>query len=177
MVGVPDCETPPETVDETTPLLEHVRPFLTMMGSKVYICGGVGTGQTAKLLNNLQEYASLLALSESLLLGTAHGLSPSLLTAIFNDSTGGSWISHNYNPAPGVHPNAPASRGYSLPGFPVNGAIKDLSLAMELARDVGLQPRVGSVTCDANREMASEDRFRRLDYTVIYEWLREKWGL
>lgn len=177
MIGTPDCESPPQNVDETTRLLEQVRPWLNLMGSKVYICGKVGTGQTAKLLNNLQEYSSLLALSESLLLGVAHGIPPQLLTNILNSSSGSSWISQNYNPAPEVQPDAPASRGYALPGFPVFGAVKDLSLALELARDVGLVPIVGNVTYEANREVQEDERFRKLDYTVIYEWLKEKWGL
>ncbi|KAI9022497.1 6-phosphogluconate dehydrogenase [Hyaloraphidium curvatum] len=177
MVGVDDCAAAPSDVAATTPLLDALRQFLSLIGTTIYLVGTVGTAQTAKLLNNANEYSSLLALSETLLVGKAHGIDPKLLSAIVNASTGQTWVSSNYSPAPGITDDVPSSRGYQLPGFPLFGAVKDLTLAVKAAQDVGISPVLGSVVLEANKAACEDDSRRRLDYTVIYQAIAQKWGV
>ncbi|KAI9019719.1 6-phosphogluconate dehydrogenase [Hyaloraphidium curvatum] len=178
MVGTDDCESPPASVDESTPLLDALRPWLLTMGETVYLVGQAGgTAQTAKLLNNANEYSALMALSETLLVGRAHGIHPGLLTSIVNASTGATYISRSYNPAPGVLEGVPSSRGYAMPGFPLGGGVKDLSLAVEAAKEVGIEAPLTELVYETNKEAAKDEEMRKLDYTVIYRALERKWGL
>lgn len=110
-----------------------IRPFLEPMGKNIFHCGKPGSGQVAKLCNNLILGITMGAVSEAMNLGIREGLSPNLLNEIFEKSTGQSWVTRNYNPVPGVHPNSPASNDYAG-GFSTNLIIKDLSLAEELGK-------------------------------------------
>jgi len=70
------------------------------MGSKVLRCGEHGSGQAAKLANNLSLAIQMAAVSEGLSFGKRHGLDPKTLTSIFNSSSAHCWSSEKYNPVP-----------------------------------------------------------------------------
>jgi 3-hydroxyisobutyrate dehydrogenase len=74
----------------------------------------------------------MIGTSEAMALGVAHGLDPQVLAEIMRRSSGGNWALEKYNPYPGVHENAPASKGYSG-GFGTDLMLKDLGLAQESA--------------------------------------------
>lgn len=69
------------------------------MGKRVVACGDLGSGQVAKLCNNLVLAVSMAAVSEGLAFGQRHGLDPALLSSIFNSSSAQCWSSEKYNPA------------------------------------------------------------------------------
>jgi len=54
------------------------------------------------------------------------------VSEIMRRSSGGNWALEKYNPFPGVHENAPASKGYAG-GFGTDLMLKDLGLAQENA--------------------------------------------
>jgi 3-hydroxyisobutyrate dehydrogenase len=108
------------------------QPVLSSMGKNIVHCGPAGSGQAAKLCNNLLLGVSAVAVSESMCLGVKLGLSPQVLAGIINTSSGRCWVSEKYNPYPGVLPDAPASNDFSG-GFACELMIKDLTLALELA--------------------------------------------
>lgn len=59
-----------------------------------------GTGQAAKICNNLVLAISMAAVSEGLALGKDLGLDPKVLTEVFNTSSARCWSSDTYNPVP-----------------------------------------------------------------------------
>jgi 3-hydroxyisobutyrate dehydrogenase len=103
------------------------------MGRTIVHCGGPGTGQVAKICNNLLLGISMIGVSEAMSLGAALGIDPKVLAGIINSSSGRCWSSDTYNPFPGVMENVPAARGYSG-GFGTDLMLKDLALATDAAR-------------------------------------------
>lgn len=114
-------------------LFEQVRPVLAAMGKNIVRCGGTGTGQVAKVCNNLLLAISMIGTAEAMTLGASLGIEPQVLAGILNTSSGRCWSSETYNPYPGITEGAPAGRGYSG-GFGVELMLKDLGLATEAAR-------------------------------------------
>ncbi len=76
------------------------------------------------------EYASYCEAQHAI--GVANGLDPKVLSEIMRRSSGGNWALEKYNPFPGVHENAPASKGYAG-GFGTDLMLKDLGLSQENA--------------------------------------------
>jgi 3-hydroxyisobutyrate dehydrogenase len=112
---------------------ETAKPILAKMGKNVVHCGAAGTGQVAKICNNLILGISMIGVSEAMNLGASLGIDPKLLAGIVNTSSGRCWSSDTYNPYPGAMDNVPASRGYTG-GFGVDLMLKDLGLAMDAAK-------------------------------------------
>ncbi len=112
--------------------LERARPILEKMGANIFHAGAVGAGQTAKICNNMLLGILMIGTSEAMALGVANGLDPKVLAEIMRRSSGGNWALEKYNPYPGVHENAPASKGYAG-GFGTDLMLKDLGLAQENA--------------------------------------------
>ncbi|MFJ4144081.1 3-hydroxyisobutyrate dehydrogenase [Pseudomonas sp. NPDC089734] len=110
-----------------------LKPVLAQMGRNIVHCGEVGTGQIAKICNNMLLAISMIGISESMALGNALGIDPQVLAGIINTSTGRCWSSEFYNPWPGIVETAPASRGYTG-GFGAQLMLKDLGLATEAAK-------------------------------------------
>jgi 3-hydroxyisobutyrate dehydrogenase len=120
-------------VGATLSLFEHIKPILAAMGKNIVHCGGSGTGQVAKICNNLLLGITMIGVAEAMSLGTALGIDPKVLAGIINTSSGRCWSSDTYNPYPGVMDNVPAARGYTG-GFGTDLMLKDLGLATDAAK-------------------------------------------
>ena len=81
---------------------ERSKEVLDLMGANVFHCGDVGTGEVAKLCNNLLLAVSMVGTCEAMNLGEKLGIDPKKLAGILNTSTGRCWSSDTYNPYPGV---------------------------------------------------------------------------
>ncbi|KMQ75063.1 3-hydroxyisobutyrate dehydrogenase [Marinobacter subterrani] len=108
------------------------RPILDAMGKNIFHAGDHGSGQVAKICNNMLLAILMAGTSEALALGVKNGLDPAVLSEIMKQSSGGNWALNVYNPWPGVMDGVPASRGYEG-GFLVNLMNKDLGLAFDNA--------------------------------------------
>lgn len=113
----------------------RISPLLKNMGKNIVHCGASGTGQVAKICNNMLLGISMIGVAEAMNLGAALGIDPKVLAGIINTSSGRCWSSDTYNPYPGVMENVPAARGYSG-GFGADLMLKDLGLAADAARQV-----------------------------------------
>ena len=127
-----------------TAALERARPLLEKMGANIFHAGTVGAGQTAKICNNMLLGILMAGTSEAIALGVANGLDPKVLSEIMRRSSGGNWALEKYNPFPGVHENAPASKGYAG-GFGTDLMLKDLGLAQENAMAVKAATPLGGL--------------------------------
>ena len=58
----------------------RVTPLLSSMGTKLFHCGGVGTGGVAALSNNCVMGAQMISLAEGLALGKELGADPKVLS-------------------------------------------------------------------------------------------------
>lgn len=157
MVGAPSEES-----------FNKIKPTLSMMGRNVVYCGANGTGQVAKLCNNMLLAISMIGVSEAMMLGVRLGMDPKLLANIINSSSGRCWSSETYNPHPGVLPNAPASRDYQG-GFANKLMAKDLRLAMKAAMDSETNPILGTVAAQVYGDLSSTKEFGTLDFSSVYK--------
>jgi 3-hydroxyisobutyrate dehydrogenase len=133
--GGADAGTLTFMVGAAAPLFERIKPILAHMGKNIVRCGDSGTGQVAKLCNNMLLGITMIGVAETMNLGVALGIDPKVLAGIINTSSGRCWSSDTYNPYPGVMDNVPAARGYTG-GFGADLMLKDLGLATDAAKQV-----------------------------------------
>lgn len=132
MLGAP-------TNDPSGPLLTTL---LSLMGANIFPAGGPSLGLVAKLCNNYLSGTIAIATAEALDIGMKSGMDPRVLANIFHTSTAQSAILDDWNPIPGLCPEAPASKGYNG-GFRVQLMRKDYGLAVEAAERVGARLALG----------------------------------
>jgi 3-hydroxyisobutyrate dehydrogenase len=149
---------------------DAARGTLEMMGKNVVHVGDAGTGQIAKICNNLVLGISMNAVSEAMNLGVKLGADPRTLAAIINTSSGRCWSSELYNPVPGVLPNVPASRGYTG-GFGAALMTKDLGLALDAAKSVGAPLPTGSAAFATYQIMLNQGMGTK-DFSSVYAFLQ-----
>ena len=125
--------------------LERARPLLEKMGKNIFHAGPSGSGQTAKVCNNMLLGIQMLGTSEALRLGIANGMDPKVLSDIMSKSSGRNWVLELYNPCPGVMEGVPSSKGYAG-GFGVDLMLKDLGLAIENASDLDASVPLGDLS-------------------------------
>ena len=131
--------------------VEKAKPILSKMGKNIFHAGGSGSGQIAKLCNNMLLAIHMSGTAEALSIGVKSGLDPSVLSEIMSKSSGGNWSLDKYNPYPGVMSESPASKDYQG-GFLNKLMIKDLNLAKELAQDSKTETPMG----DSARKLYDE---------------------
>ncbi len=149
-----------------------LKPVLDQMGRNIVHCGEVGTGQIAKICNNMLLAISMIGVAESMALGNALGIDTQVLAGIINTSTGRCWSSEAYNPWPGIVETAPASRGYSG-GFGAELMLKDLGLATEAARSAHQPVILGAVAQQLYQAMSLRGDGGK-DFSAIIEGYRPK---
>ena len=135
-------------------LFEVVKPVLSQMGKNIVHCGESGTGQIAKICNNLVLAISMIGVAEAMSLGAGLGIDPKLLAGILNTSSGRCWSSDTYNPYPGVMENVPAARGYTG-GFAADLMLKDLGLAIDAADQAHQKIVLGEAAQQLYRTMSA----------------------
>lgn len=153
-------------------LFARVRPVLQPMGRNIVHCGGIGTGQVAKVCNNLLLAISMIGVAEAMTLGASLGIDPAVLAGIINTSSGRCWSSDTYNPYPGIIESAPAQRGYSG-GFGVDLMLKDLGLAADAARSAK-QPLMLGALAQQLFQAWSQQGGGTLDFSSIIKLYQPK---
>ncbi len=109
-----------------------LQPILTHMATDLTHCGGTGTGQIAKIMNNMVLVQTVVALSEALATARRAGMDGKVLFETLSKGSADSFALRNHGMKallPGVFPERAFSSEYAL---------KDLSYALELAQENGL---------------------------------------
>src|SRR5438132_419054 len=70
---------------------EEARPVLAAMGSNIIHVGPVGSGEVAKLCNNLVAGVAAVAVSEAFRIAEGFGVDPKVLTDVISKSSGNTW--------------------------------------------------------------------------------------
>jgi 3-hydroxyisobutyrate dehydrogenase len=107
-------------------------PVLAAMGRNIVHAGGPGTGQAAKLCNNMMLGVQMISVCEGFALADRLGLDRQKLFDIASKSSGSCWSLTTNCPVPGPVPTSPANRGYQG-GFMTDLMLKDMKLAQEAA--------------------------------------------
>lgn len=119
---------------------ERCRRVLDAVGDQVIHIGPIGAGSVAKLVHNCAGYAMQLALAELFTMGVKAGVEPLPLWAAIRqgalgrkrsfDRMGDQFLQGNFDP----------------PAFALELAHKDVTLATELAREIGVPMRLANMT-------------------------------
>ena len=130
-------------VGGTEAAFERAKPILEVMGKTIVHAGGPGTGQAAKICNNMVLGISMIAVCEAFILADKLGLDAQKLFDISSKSSGQCWSMTSYCPVPGPVPTSPANRDYQ-PGFTAQMMLKDLKLAQDAAKSVKATTPLGA---------------------------------
>jgi 3-hydroxyisobutyrate dehydrogenase-like beta-hydroxyacid dehydrogenase len=117
-------------------VIARVRPVLDCMGTDFFHCGGLGAGQTLKLINNLLATAVSEASIEALVAGTKSGLALDTMLAVLRTT-----MAWNNALAIGL-PKRPLAGDFQ-PGFMMKLAQKDCRLALGMVESLGVAAPVG----------------------------------
>lgn len=112
------------------------RPVLDCMGTDFFHCGGLGAGQTMKLVNNLLATAVSEASIEALVTGTKAGLALETMMSVL-----GTTMAWN-NALAIALPKRPLAGDFA-PGFMMKLAQKDCRLALKMVEELGVAAPVG----------------------------------
>ena len=117
-------------------VVARCRPILDCMGTDFFHCGGLGAGQTMKLINNLLATAVSEASIEALVTGARSGLTLDTMMSVLRTTMA-------WNNALAIAlPKRPLAGDFS-PGFMLKLAHKDCRLALGMAESLGVSAPVG----------------------------------
>ncbi len=154
--------------------VEEARPVLSAMGANVIHVGAVGSGEVAKLCNNLIAGVAAVAVSEAFRIAEGFGVDPKVLTDVISKSSGNTWLMENMHPVPGLVAKSASTNGYA-PGFMTDLMAKDLGLAVNAARELRVPMFVAPAAQQVLR-LASSHGYGRRDFTSVYEFLKRSSG-
>lgn len=150
----------------------HAQQILAALGKKFIHTGGPGSGQAAKICNNLVLANTMIAVSEAFALAADLQLDAQKLYEVLSTSSGNSWVIEHYLPLPALGKEVPADRDYQ-PGFSGQMMLKDLKLATQAAK-----PHLLALT------QTSESAYQKMidlgfgdkDFSFIYQLLIQARG-
>lgn len=151
------------------PAFQRAHPVLAPMAGKIIHCGAAGTGQAAKICNNMVLAVQQIAIGEAFVLAGKLGLSAQALFDVITGATGNCWAVHTNCPVPGLVPTSPANNNFA-PGFATALMNKDLHLAMDAVRSTGSSAPLGGHAAQIYAEFAAEHPDK--DFSAVIESLR-----
>ena len=154
--------------------VEEARPVLSAMGANIIHVGAVGSGEVAKLCNNLIAGVAAVAVSEAFRIAEGFGVDPKVLTDVISKSSGHTWVMEHMHPVAGIVPKAASTNDYA-PGFMTDLMAKDLGLAVNAARELRV-PVVVAPAAQQTLRLASSHGFGRRDFTSVYLFLKPSSG-
>jgi 3-hydroxyisobutyrate dehydrogenase len=117
-------------------------PVLRAIGDQPYYVGPIGAGTVAKLAHNVASFTIQAALAEVFTLGVKAGVEPlALFRALRQGATGRKRTFDRL-------PEHFLTGAYDPPAFTVRLARKDMTLALELAKEEGIPMRVGKIALE-----------------------------
>jgi 3-hydroxyisobutyrate dehydrogenase len=149
------------------------QPILATMGKTVIHAGPAGSGQAAKICNNMLLGASMIATAEAFNLAIRLGLDPQVFFDISSKASGQCWSMTSYCPVPGPVPSAPSNRNYDG-GFMAALMLKDLKLAMAASQATGASVPMGALAESLYQNFANLGGTTK-DFSAIIKLLDGSW--
>jgi 3-hydroxyisobutyrate dehydrogenase len=149
------------------------KPLFDIMGQKAVHCGGAGSGQAAKICNNMILGVTMIATCESFALADKLGLDRQAMFDVVSTSSGQSWSMNTYCPAPGIGPQSPADNGYT-PGFAAELMLKDLRLSQEAATLANADTPMGQIAMDLYAQFVEMEGGKDKDFSAMLPRFEER---
>ena len=145
---------------------DKLRFLFEYMGSRSVYCGKNGSGQTAKICNNMILGVTMIATCEAFALADKLELDREAMFDVVSTSSGYSWSMNSYCPAPGVGPKAPSDNNY-IPGFSSDLMLKDLMLSQNAASETKASTPMGNLAMTLYKDFVEDKNGSGLDFSAI----------
>jgi len=149
----------------TKEAFELALPLLKIMGKNIFHAGDLGSGNGAKICNNMSLGITMIAASESLMLAKRLNIDIKKVHEIMKNASGNSWPISVYPPLPGLIDGTPSNNNYK-PGFSVGMMNKDLKLANECAKQVKAFTPLGAMALEIYNKFCEEGNENK-DFSAI----------
>jgi 3-hydroxyisobutyrate dehydrogenase len=110
----------------------RIKPLLECIATDITHCGGPGTGQAMKIINNMVLFQNVVALAEALALIGHAGIDPELAFEVLSKGSADSFALRNHGM------KAMLKGAYPERAFSSEYALKDIRYALRLAEEAGL---------------------------------------
>lgn len=115
-----------DTFDSISPVFQH-------MGKNIVFQGTAGSGQHCKMANQIAIASTMMGVCESIRYAEKAGLDPTTVLASIETGAAGSWSLTNLAPK--------MIKDDFAPGFYVKHFIKDMTIALDSSKDIGLSAK------------------------------------
>lgn len=109
---------------------EGMKPIFSAMGQTLTYFGPAGSGQYAKMSNQIAIASNMMGVCEAMAYAKKSGLDPEKVIATLSAGAAGSWSLANLAPR--------MLKGDTKPGFYIKHFLKDMRIAIESAEEMGL---------------------------------------
>lgn len=123
------------SVGATPDVFKRIEPLLRCFASDVTHCGDVGSGQIVKILNNMVVVGTVTALCEAAAIANAAGMSTQTLFDALSKGSADSFALRNHGY------KAVAAQEFPERVFSTDYMHKDVSYALDMAKDAGIEAR------------------------------------
>ena len=152
-------------VGGTKEAFELALPLLKIMGKNIFHAGDLGSGNGAKICNNMSLGIAMIAASESLMLAKRLNIDIKKVHEIMKNASGNSWPISVYPPLPGLIEGTPSNNNYR-PGFSAGMMNKDLKLAYDCAKNANAITPMGKMALEIYSKFC-EDGNNDKDFSAI----------
>ena len=149
-------------------LFDEIEPLLATFANRIIHCGGNGTGSAMKLINNFINQGTIALIAEALSAGVAKGLTLELMLEVLNSTN-----ASNANLSRAM--TTKAFVGDFSAGFMVKLAHKDQRLALQMMREVGMNPTMGEAAHSALTE-AMQMGYATDDLSALFKVVENQVG-
>lgn len=125
------------------------------MAGRVVHTGAAGTGQAAKIVNNMMLFICPEACSEGSVLADRLGLDPKVFWEIASVSSGNSWALQTWYPVPGMTDSAAANHNFDAT-FSATLAAKDIGLALAAGKQTDVNLPAARLVAERFQELIDE---------------------
>ena len=141
------------------------KSILSCMGSDVVYCGTSGSGSKMKIINNYMSILLNVITAETLALADSSGIDRDLAIELMSTTAAGKGHMNLTYPAK-------VFKNDISPGFKNSLALKDLRLAIEHAKNEGLDLKTGK-TVEKIYKNAIDFDYGNFDWTSMYKFIKE----
>lgn len=127
-----------------------ILPILEVMGKNIVHQGPAGAGQHTKMCNQITIASNMVGVCEAITYAEKAGLDPTNVLKSITTGAAGSWTLTNLAPR--------IIEGDYSPGFYVKHFIKDMKIALETAKDMGIMTPGLELSLSLYEQLAAEGK-------------------
>jgi 3-hydroxyisobutyrate dehydrogenase len=139
---------------------ENVLPIFELMGKNIVYQGPAGSGQHCKMANQIAIANTMMGVCESIRYAEKAGLDPETVLKSIEAGAAGSWSLSNLAPR--------MIKGDFDPGFYVKHFIKDMTIALESSKEIGLSAD-GLALAKSMYDQVAKDGGENLGTQALYK--------